>query len=200
MYMKTEGGSLGIPIEVSARHIHISKEDFQQLFGTPALTIKRALSQPNQFAAHETLTIRTENGEISNVRIVGPFRPETQVELAVSDCRTLGITAHFSLSGTLEGSPGLTLVGPLGTLALKKGAIVPLTHLHLSPEEAASEGLAHLDKVSLVVEGTRKTSFHDVVVRSREGIDKLALHIDVDQANSLGDMTVARIVSIKKEV
>lgn len=189
-----------IPIEVSARHIHVSEEDFRRLFGQDKLTVRRQLSQPGQFAAEETIAVRGPQGEIENVRIVGPFREETQVELSVSDCRKLGLAPHFSLSGTLEGSPGVSLVGPVCRIILSYGAIVALTHLHMDPEEAASYGFSHLDKAMVTVKGDRTVSFHKVVVRSRKGVDKLSLHIDTDQANAIGKIEEAKIISIEKEV
>jgi putative phosphotransacetylase len=185
-----------IPIEVSARHIHISEADFLTLFGSGSLSVKRELSQPGQFAAMETLVARNGDRFIDKVRIVGPLRGETQVELSVGDCRTLGIAPHFSISGNLEGSPGIVLEGPRGSLVLDKGVIVPLTHIHMSPREALSLGLAHLDKVTVKVRGERSVSFHDVIIRAREGIDSMALHIDTDQANSVGDIAVAKVETI----
>ena len=200
MHIKGTGGTLEIPIEVSARHIHVSEADFRLLFRQDQLTAKRHLSQPGQFAAEENVTVRGPQGEIEKVRIVGPFRTETQVELSVSDCRKLGVTPHFSLSGTLEGSPGVSLVGPACQIILPYGAIVALTHMHMDPEEAAHYGFSHLDKVAVVIKGDRTVSFHNVVVRSREGIDKLSLHIDTDQANAVGRIEEAKIVSLEKEI
>lgn len=200
MHRKESGGHVEIPIEVSARHIHVSEADFRLLFGQDQLTVKRELSQPGQFAAEETVAVRGPQGEIEKVRIVGPFRSETQVELSMSDCRKLGINPHFSLSGSLEGSPGVSLVGPLCQIILSYGAIVALTHLHMDPEEAAHYGFSHLDKATVVVEGDRTVSFHNVVIRSRKGVDKLSLHLDTDQANAIGKIEGAKIISVEKEV
>jgi putative phosphotransacetylase len=185
-----------IPIEISNRHIHISETDFKKLFGNANLEVKRELSQPGQFAAEQTLILANGDRKIENVRIVGPFRSETQIELSVSDCRALGITPYFSLSGTLDGSPGITLEGPVDSISLKQGVIVALPHIHMSTEEAKSFGFNHLDKVIAVVKGARTVSFHDVVIRTREGVDSLAFHIDVDQANAVGNISEAKIVSI----
>jgi len=159
----------------------------------------RELSQPNQFAAEEVLTLRGPKGVIERVRIVGPFRKETQIELAVSDCRKLGINPFFAISGNLSGSPGLTISGNDGSLSLSSGVIVPMPHIHMNPETAQKFNLSHLDKVSVTVEGSRPLTFHEVVIRSRNYIDDNAFHIDTDQSNALGDIGKAKIVSILKK-
>lgn len=196
--MNKLGGQLTIPIEVSARHIHLSEADFRELFGEEPIAVKRKLSQPGQFSAEQTVTVRGPQGEIGNVRLVGPLRDETQIELAVSDCRKLGIDPHFALSGMLNGSPGAFLIGPTGSVALGRGAIVALAHLHMDPSEASSFGLVHLDHVTVTIRGARTVSLHNVVVRAREGVDKLSLHIDIDEANTIGSLENASIISLEK--
>ncbi len=189
-----------IPIEVSARHVHLSEKDFQILFGQASkLSSRNNLSQPGQFAANETLILKNGDKQIENVRVIGPFRNETQVELAVSDCRRLGIQPHFSLSGDLSNSPGITLVGPNESVKLDSGVIVPLTHIHMDVSEAKKFGLSHLDKVSIKIDGARSLTLHNIVIRARQNIDHLALHLDTDQANTIGNVENAKIVLIQKE-
>ena len=189
-----------IPIEVSARHLHLSADDLHGLFRIKELTVERAISQPGQYAAKETVALRGPRGKLENVRVVGPLRTETQLELAASDCRVLGITPHFAVSGDLASSGGeVLLVGPRGSIALEKGVIAPLPHLHLSPKEAEVLGLAHLDRVTVRLKAEREVSLHGVVVRSRAGIDASALHLDVDQMNAIGREEHTTIISLQKE-
>lgn len=186
-----------IPIEISARHLHITASHFEKLFGVGiSLTVLRNLSQPNQFAANEVVDIVGPAGEIKNVRIVGPFRDQTQVELAVSDCRKLGIEPHFAVSGDLkESSGGVMLVGPAGKMELSAGIIVALAHIHMSPRQAQEFNFKHLDKVTVHVDTpNRAISFRNVVIRTREGIDELAFHIDTDEANAVGDIKNATVI------
>ena len=163
-------------------------------------TILRAISQPHQYAAEETVVIKGPRGELKGVRLVGPLRTETQVELALSDCRILGISPRFAVSGELESSAGgVTLEGPQGSIALERGVIVPLPHLHLNPSDAKEAGLKHLDRVTVRIKAEREISLHSVVIRSRERVDSNALHLDTDQANAVGPIEQAHIVSITKE-
>lgn len=187
---------INIPVEVSARHIHLSREDFETLFGSGrALSVLRHISQPRQFAANETVILKGSKFQIENVRIVGPFRTRTQVELAVSDCRVLGIDPYFTISGDLDKSPGgISIVGPMGQLDLASGVIVPVPHLHASPPQAEEFSVKHLDRVTVTIGGERTISFHDVVVRSRDGIDELAFHINVDEANAIGPLENAKVI------
>ena len=160
----------------------------------------RVISQPYQYAAEETVVIKGPHGEFRNVRIVGPLRTETQVELACSDCRILGISPYFTVSGDLESSKGgVTLEGPRGSINLEQGVIVPLPHLHLDPSDAKEAGLNHLERVTVRIKAEREISLHGVVVRSRTGLDSNALHLDTDQANAIGSIEQARIVSITQE-
>lgn len=173
-------------VEVSARHVHLSRADAEALFGAGAeLHPRKKISQPGQFAAEETVVVIGSRGQLS-VRVVGPLRSETQVELAASDCRALGLEPALRVSGTLQGTPGATLEGPRGRVSLRRGVIVAQRHLHVSPDQAAKLGVAHGDRISIRTSGPRPVTFHDVAVRSREGIDELSFMIDTDEANAAG--------------
>ncbi len=175
-----------VPIEVSARHVHLSAEHLAALFGPAAsLHSLKTISQPGQFAAEERVDVVTPKGKLS-VRVVGPVRSETQVELAASECRSLGLPVMLKVSGSLEGTPGATLEGPYGTVELSRGVIVAQRHLHIAPTAAAAWNLKHGDVVSIKTGGSRPVTFHDVYVRSREGVDELSFMIDTDEANAAG--------------
>lgn len=176
------------PVEVSARHLHLSPDDFTTLFGTGAvLKRKMDISQPGQFAANETVRVVGPRSEFLAVRIVGPLRKETQLELAITDGYRIGVEPTLTVSGQLDGTAGdVILMGPKGKLVLKQGVIVAKRHLHIEPSLAQKYGLTHLGTVTVKTNGTRPVAFHDVVVRSREGIDRLSFQIDTDEANAAG--------------
>lgn len=176
------------PIEVSARHLHLSPADFATLFGTNAkLKTKMTISQPGQFAAAQTVKVIGPKGEFPSVRIVGPLRDETQLEIAMTDGYRLGIKPTLAVSGQLNGTAGdIILVGPKGKVVLKHGVIVARRHLHLQPKLAKEYNLKHLSFVTVRTTGTRPITFHDVVVRSRPGIDTLSFQIDTDEGNAAG--------------
>lgn len=177
-----------IPIEISARHIHVTQEDLEILFGDGyKLSNLKDISQPNQFAAEEVLKLVGPKATLSKVRIVGPVRNQSQVELAATDCFQLGIESQVFRSGDLKDSPGgLTLVGSKGKVELNSGVIVAQRHLHISPKQAEEFGLKHLDNIKIRTNGMRGLIFDNVVVRSREGKDELAVHLDTDEANAAG--------------
>lgn len=173
-------------IEISARHVHLSSEHFNYLFGTGAkLTEYKKISQPNQFAAAEFVTVAGPGGKLQ-VRVVGPIRKETQVELTVTECRLLGIKPELRVSGDLAGTPGCKLEGPEGSIEIENGVIVAQRHLHISPVQADALQLKHGDVISIKTNGTRPVTFHDVYVRSRPGIDELSFMLDTDEANAAG--------------
>lgn len=177
---------LRIPIGVSNRHIHLSQEDIQILFGPDyELTPFRELSQPGQFAAAEQLTILGPKGMIRDVRILGPARPETQVEISISDGFQLGVHPPLRLSGSIENTPGITLIGPVGVVALQKGVIVAIRHVHMSPDNAKLFGVQDGDELMVQTAGERPVIFPDVVVRISPEF-KLDLHVDLDEGNSAG--------------
>lgn len=173
-----------IPIEISARHIHLAHEDLDRLFGKDyKLKFLRKLSQADEFAAEETLVILGPKGKIENVRIIGPLRDKTQVEISRTDGYKLGDIPPLRVSGDVIGSSPVTLVGPKGKVDLKEGLICAKRHIHVSPEEAKKFGLKDKQLVSVKIFGTRNLIFQDVAVRVRPGF-KLAFHIDTDEANA----------------
>ena len=172
-------------IETSARHVHVTKEDLETLFGKGyALTPKKDLSQPGQFACEERVTLRGPKSELKNVSILGPERNATQVEVSLTDARTLGVNALVRESGDVAGTEGITLVGPAGEVTLKEGVIAAKRHIHLDPKTAEEFGLA--DKQTVNVEVTtdgRSLTFGDVVVRVSASYAP-AMHIDTDESNA----------------
>jgi len=177
-----------IPVEISARHLHLSPENLKILFGPEVkLKVAKEISQPGQFAAEQCLRIVGPKGNFEKVRVVGPTREHTQVELSITDCFKLGIEPKIAISGDYDNSlGGVELVGPVGRIKLEKGVIVAQRHLHISPNKAAELGLSHMDIISVKAKGQRSIIFNNVVVRSREGIDEMALHLDTDEANAAG--------------
>lgn len=180
------GLSVAVPIGVSNRHVHLSPEHVAQLFGT-ALTSKRALTQPSQFAANESVRIEGPSGALERVRIVGPSRGATQVELSIADAERLGVAAPIAASGSLADSVGgVTLVGPAGKAALAKGVIVAERHLHLAVDDAARWGLRDGDRLDLRCgEGARATTWHGVLVRAGTS-NATEFHLDADEAHACG--------------
>lgn len=164
--------------------MHLSDADTIALFGHQLTNIKN-LVQPGVFAADEMVTLVGPKGSIEKVRVLGPIRPDTQVEILASDSFKLGITADFRISGDLEGTPSCRLVGPAGEVVLEKGVIVALRHLHLDPEESIEYGLKNGDVVSVKVPGKRGGVLDNVIVRTGTS-HKLELHIDTEEANALG--------------
>lgn len=181
--MKTEG-KYYVPAASSNKHIHLSRKDVDALFGEGyQLKVLRPLSQPGQFACEETLTFVGTKGELKKLRVLGPERPETQVELAVTDCFKAGVKPVVRMSGDLGGTPGGKLIGPKGEVTLDHGVIVAQRHLHISAEQAVKYKLKDGDVISLRAEGQRPVTFHDVAVRAGKG-HELEVHIDTDEANA----------------
>ncbi|MDR2768400.1 MAG: phosphate propanoyltransferase [Treponema sp.] len=175
-----------IPAAISARHIHLAQEHLEILFGTGArLTPKSELSQHGEFASEQTLEAAGPRGLFKAVRVLGPVRGATQVELSITDTYTLGIKPVVRMSGKIEGTPGCTLRGPAGTVDLPSGVIVAARHVHLSPEQAAVYGLKDGDAVSLKLPPPREGVLGGVVVRVAAGFD-LEAHLDTDEANGSG--------------
>ena len=174
-------------IEVSARHIHITKEDLEALFGAGyELTKKKDLSQPGEFACEEKLTVIGPKKELPGVSILGPVRKATQVELSLTDARSIGLGAPVRESGNVEGTPGCRLAGPKGEIELSQGVIAAKRHIHLTPAQAAQWGLANQQTVSVRVNTPDRSGiFGDVVVRVNSNFSQ-AMHIDTDECNALG--------------
>lgn len=176
-----------VRVEVSARHIHLSARDVKRLFG-PVHTLRplRNVSQPGQFATRETVTVVGPKGRLEGVRIIGPAREASQVELTVTEARRLGIRPVFRLSHEHRGTPGCTLIGPAGHVRLRKGVIVALRHLHVSPEQARRLRLKHHQRISIQVKGPRSVRFDDVIVEARPTVDSESFMLDTDEANAAG--------------
>jgi propanediol utilization protein len=175
---------LRIPINISARHLHLTTEHVQALFGPGhELTPWKDLSQPGQFACEERVTIVGPRGSIEGVRVLGPARPETQVEISRTDERQLGIDAPIRASGALDDSIGIELVGPAGRVSLERGVIQAKRHIHMSPADAERFGVADKDWVMVRVGGERGIIFDDVLVRVSPKY-VLDMHIDTDEANA----------------
>lgn len=173
-----------IPIGVSNRHIHVSQADLETLFGQGyQLTKKSDLKQPGQYACNETVIIRGPKGEFDRVRILGPVRKESQVEISKTDSFRLGVRPPIRESGQLDGTPGLELVGPKGTVALPQGAIIALRHIHMTPEQADAMGVQDKDIVEVETFGERHGVFGDVLIRVSDQFS-LEMHVDVDEANA----------------
>ncbi|MDN3016934.1 phosphate propanoyltransferase [Paenibacillus sp. BSR1-1] len=175
-----------IPVGVSNRHIHLSPKDVEALFGSSyQLTTLRELSQPGQFAAKEQVSLLGPKGIIQNVRILGPARGETQVEISISDGFQIGIHPPVRLSGSIEDTPGLTLIGPKGCVVLEKGVIIAKRHVHLSPDDAKDLNVEQGDRLLLETTGDRRIIFSDVIVRVNPGYCK-DFHVDLDEGNAAG--------------
>lgn len=173
-----------IPVGISNRHVHLSAHDLEILFGRDArLTKFKDLSQPGQFACQEKVTLVGPKGVIENVRILGPTRKNTQVEISVSDCFKLGIKAPIRDSGDLADSAGLTLVGPAGSVTIKEGGIIAARHIHMHPQDAERFGVKDGDRVDVECYGPRGVVFCEVLVRVNENY-KLEMHVDMDEANA----------------
>ena len=175
-----------IPIEVSARHIHLSQEDLDKLFGKGYKLKKlKKLSQLSDFAAKETLDIQAGVKKILKVRVVGPVRKETQVELSMTDAVFLGISPPVRKSGDLKVSPGIVLIGPKRKIKIKKGVIIPWRHIHCSTKEAKVLKLKNGMMVSLKIKGARSLTFHNIRVRINKNY-RLYMHLDTDEGNAAG--------------
>lgn len=175
-----------VMVETSARHLHVSQEDLVALFGEGAvLSNKKDLSQPGQFATNEKVEVVGPKGSLK-MSILGPVRPETQVELALTDARKLGITAPIRESGDLAGTPGCKLVGPAGEVEISSGVIIAKRHIHFSPDEAKEAGVVDKQVVSVKLNyNDRSLIFGDVVCRVSPKY-ALAMHIDTDESNAAG--------------
>lgn len=177
-----------IPIETSARHIHLSEVDYKILFGENAnINFLQELSQPGQYVTDARVTVKGPKSSFEHVAVLGPFRKQTQVEIAVTDARKLGIPSCIRQSGDIEGTPGCTLIGPAGELELKKGVIVAKRHIHMTPVDAIRMHVHDNDNVFVIVKSfERALIYADVVVRVDPGF-RLAMHIDTDEANAFAN-------------
>ncbi|MCG8615447.1 MAG: phosphate propanoyltransferase [Desulfobacterales bacterium] len=184
-----------IPVEMSARHVHLSREHALALFGTE-LTPVRELSQPGQYLCKERVRLIGPKGVMDNVAVLGPARDDSQVEISLTDARGLGIEVPIRQSGDVQGTPGIVLSSGQKIIGLEEGVIVAGRHIHMSPEDAVRLNVKDRDLVCVNMEGKRPAVFRDVLVRVHPEF-RLALHIDADEANGCGcdSSTRCRIVT-----
>lgn len=188
------GNATGVPVGISNRHIHLSQADLDQLFGAGyQLTPMKELSQPGQFACKETVTICGPKGAIEKVRVLGPVRKETQIEIVAGDCFKLGVKAPAKLSGDLGGTPGITVVGPKGSVQTAQGLIVAQRHIHMAPADAQAYGVQDGQIVKIRVGGLRGGIYDNVAIRVTTS-SKLECHLDTEEANAMGVAGTVEIV------
>ena len=187
-----------VPIGVSNRHIHLTKADMETLFGAGyELTPLKDLSQPGQYACKETLTIiGPAMRPIENVRVLGPLRKKSQVEISVTDSYVLKVKPPVRESGNLAGSAPITIIGPKGVVELKEGCIVANRHIHMSPADGAAFGIKDGETVTVDVLGKRRTRWYDVQVRVHPDF-RLEMHVDTDDANAVGIGNGAKVKIVK---
>jgi len=177
-----------VVVEISARHVHVSQADLETLFGKGyELTVKKMLSQPGQYACEERVRVVGTKGEFPAVSILGPVRPVTQVELSLTDARSIGVVAPVRESGDVAGSGACKLVGPAGEVDLTEGVMAAKRHIHATTKDAEEMGLVNGEIVSVEIPtaNDRSLTFGDVVVRVSDSY-ALAMHIDTDEANAAG--------------
>ena len=185
-----------VEVEVSARHVHLTREHLEVLFGKGAeLTPKRPLSQPGQFLSEERVTLIGPKGRKERTAILGPIRPATQVELSKSDCVELGVKAPVRESGDVTGSGSITIEGPCGSLTIDEGVIIAHNHVHLTPEVAQIMGVTDKQRVAVEVFSDRPVTFRDVIIRVSEKFS-CRMHIDFDEANAalVSGFTLGKII------
>ena len=175
-----------VEIGISNKHLHLNEADLEALFGAGRkLTVKKELKQIGQYAAEEQVDIVGPKGTLKGLRVLGPTRKESQVELAATDARTIGLEVPVRESGALDGSPGIKLIGPAGEVTLSKGVIIALRHIHLSTAEAAEAGVKDKDWVKVQTFGTRPLIFEDVLIRVSD-LFLNEMHVDTDEGNAAG--------------
>lgn len=181
-----QAAAFQIPVALSNRHIHLSREDLEKLFG-PGYTLTRMkeLSQPGQYAAKETVRLIGPKGILEDVRVLGPVRGTSQVELALADGYRLGITPPVRASGELGGTPGCVVAGPQGVAELKTGVICALRHIHMSPEDGLRFGVQDQQTVRVRTSGERALVFERVLVRVHPDF-RLEMHLDLEEGNAAG--------------
>lgn len=193
-----------IPVGISNRHIHLSKKDLEALFGKSyELTEMKPLSQPGQYAAEETVTIEGVKGSIERVRILGPVRKETQIEISRTDTFVLGVKPPVRDSGDIQDTPGVKVVGPKGEVELDKGVIIASRHVHFHPSDAERFGVQNGQEIKIQATGERAISFENVLVRVHDSY-ALDCHLDTDEGNAAGlhngdKVTVVREYKVERE-
>lgn len=189
-----------VPVEISARHIHLTQGDIDKLFGEGyKLTSVKKLSQAEDFAAQETVDVEVNGIKMEGIRIVGEPRDYAQLEISATDSYKFKTEIPFRLSSNIEGTPGLKIFGPNGEVEKKNGVIVAKRHLHASPQEAEELNLKNGDEISVICSsgGERETTFHQILVRVQEGFH-LSMHIDTDEANAAGMKCCGKGVLLNK--
>ena len=175
-----------VPVGVSARHIHLSQEHIETLFGKGyELTEFKPLSQPGQYAANETVAVIGTKGQFDKVRILGPARKATQLEISRTDSFAIGVKAPVRESGNIEGTPGITIKGPAGEVTIDEGVIVAARHIHFHTSDAEKWGIKDKDLLKVRVGGERGVVFENVIARVSDSF-ALDMHIDTDEANAAG--------------
>ena len=193
-----KNNALTLPVALSNRHLHLSAKDLAVLFGQGYTMQKlRDLSQPGQYAAKETVTLVGPKGAIEGVRILGPVRKETQIELALGDGFKLGIAPPVRASGDIAGTPGCVIIGPKGVVSLERGVICALRHIHMSNAEAQRYGVRDTEMVKVKTEGLRSLIFDQVLVRVDPAFN-LEMHIDIEEGNAAGLKNGDRVQIIKE--
>lgn len=191
--------NMQVPIGVSARHVHLTTSHIEKLFGEGAtLTRDFDLSQPGQFAAKERVTLKTEKGSIPGVRVLGPARKESQVEISKTDSFILGLSPPLRLSGDVENSEQVTIIGPNGKVVLHTGVIVARAHIHMHPSDAEQFEVIDGEEVDVHIDTERPITFRDVIIRVDEQF-KLDMHVDTDEGNAAGITKDAFGTVVKKE-
>ena len=173
-----------VELEASGRHVHVTRQQAQILFGHP-LTAKRPLSQPGQYLANERVTVVGPKGEFQNVAVLGPERKEAQIEISLTDSKSLGLNPPIKLSGDITDSPGATLIGEKGKITLERGVIAARRHIHMTPEDAARVGVKDKQVVKLQTYTARPLICEDTVVRVSPDFATF-VHLDYDEANACG--------------
>jgi putative phosphotransacetylase len=186
-----------IPVGISGRHAHISQADLETLFGAGyQLNPMKDLSQPGQYAAQETVDISTEKGELKRVRILGPVRKQTQVEISLTDAIKLGVKPPVRDSGDLKDSPGLTVSGPKGKVTIPEGVICAARHIHMTPADAEQFKVKDKELVAVKIEGERGAIFNNVLCRVHESF-QLEMHCDTDEGNAVMLKTGDKVSLVK---
>ena len=173
-----------VKVEVSARHCHLSDKDAKKLLGKNyKLKVIKPLSQHGEFASQVTVTVKTAGGQLEKVRVLGPIRDKTQVEISLTEARKLKINPPIRLSGDLKGSAGAVLIGPKGQVRIKEGIIIAKRHLHCSSDQAKKLGLKNGQIISVKTPGERSVTLNNIVVRIKDNFD-LSIHLDTDEGNA----------------
>lgn len=185
-HLETNAETKKIPVGISNRHIHLSQFDLEILFGEGYQMSKlKDLKQPGQFAANETVCIAGPKGSLNSVRVLGPVRAESQVEISKTDSFMLGVKTTVRESGDLKGSADICVIGPKGSIVLKEKAIIAKRHIHMTPEDAQIFNVTNGQKVCVAISGERKGILGEVVVRVNSNYS-LEFHVDTDEANGMG--------------